>query len=102
MSSKYAMSKSERETFVAILDQLRSITSDCRADMHEPDEQELSAKVRGRKLDNAAVDGELVVTLKRIVWGPHDTKAQTQTMDIHLADLIALARMAKLPPAFDA
>ena len=67
---------------------LQAITEDCRDDMHEPEEQELYAKVTGRTLDNAGVDGELTVRLSRD-GGPW--------VDFNLANLLNLARMAVLP-----
>jgi hypothetical protein len=78
-----------------ILDGLRKFTKDCREDMHEPDEQGISATVVGDHLDNACGDfistkvinryQEFVVVLK------NDKKKQ---FTVNLADLIALARRA--------
>ena len=72
-------------------DGLRKFTQDCRPDMHEPDESGITAKVRGKILDNAFGEGdsnELVVVLKNF-----DTK---KTFEINLASLIALARRTHL------
>jgi hypothetical protein len=82
------------------LDRLLAITSGCRTDMHEPDEQGLKAMVVGDHLDNACghyigveqiVGGfqEFVVILKRF-----DEKEGWQTESFNLANLIALARQA--------
>lgn len=79
--------------------EVAAITSDCRDDMHEPDEQGLEAHVVGWKLDNACVDHidveflergtqEIVVVLTR----DHGRRVEK----FNLARLIALARMAKL------
>ena len=67
---------------------LRRFTHDCRVDMHEPDEQNLSAKVVGRYFDNAYGEweqgNEKIVVLKK----------GKKTFKINLATLIALARLA--------
>jgi hypothetical protein len=79
------------------LERLLDITEGCRPDMHEPDEQELTARVVGWKFDNAsgedinvqAIDQgwqELVVILKRYVDG------DVKIAHFNLATLIALAR----------
>ena len=79
---------------------LRSITHDCRTDMHEPDEQHVTAHVIGNHLDNAMGDHiveelievnshELVVIIQR--GGEYPQRAR-----FNLADLIALARAAEL------
>lgn len=85
------------ESFKRDLDRLKGITKECRPDMHEPDEQELSARVVGDHLDNAngdhvAIDPieggyqEFVVILRR----------DGMVERFNLASLIALARMAKV------
>lgn len=77
---------------------LKKFTADCRPDMHEPDEQGLSASVVGTRLDNAfgtmiegsCLDGnfqESVVILH---------KADGTSRRFNLATLIALARAADL------
>ncbi len=77
---------------------LLAITDGCRDDMHEPDEQGLSARVVGSHLDNAFGDHisgeflekgyqELVVILNR-----DDGRAEK----FNLASLIALARKASV------
>jgi hypothetical protein len=78
-------------TFKNDLKRLRSITVDCRDDMHEPDEQEVTAKVIGKTLDNAFScppakfsHNELMVVIER------DGKEEY----FNLANLIALARVA--------
>lgn len=82
-----------------MLARLLAITSDCRDDMHEPDEQSLKARVIGNHLDNAfghsviedfLVKGyqELVVVLER----EDDGRVEV----FNLASLIALARKAQV------
>ena len=67
---------------------LKEFTKKCRHDMHEPDEQGISAKVIGTKLDNAfgcsGMCDEIVVIL-------NDSINQL-FMKVNLADLIAWAR----------
>lgn len=69
---------------------LQSFTKECRPDMHEPDEQGISATVVGQKLDNAhgagVQSGELVVILTK---EGDDGKT---VLPINLATLIAMAR----------
>jgi hypothetical protein len=76
---------------------LLAITEGCRDDMHEPDEQGISARVVGTRLDNAFGDSvtgeflergyqELVVILER--------ESDGRTEKFNLASLIALARKA--------
>ncbi len=76
----------------AVRDTLRYATQACREDMHEPDEQGISASVGGDHLDNAmSVEnpcGEIVVRLAK------DDGAES-TWRFNLADLIALARKAE-------
>jgi hypothetical protein len=80
-----------------ILRQLKLFTVDCRFDMHEPDEQGISAEVVGDHLDNAMgncimaesnIRQEFVVILKN---------EDNEELKVNLADLIALARLAKFP-----
>jgi hypothetical protein len=74
-------------TLAQTLADLRHITDGCRADMHEPDEQDLTAVVTGMVLDNAGwTEREIMVRLSR------DGYYQS----FNLADLIALARKAVL------
>lgn len=79
---------------------LRDITEGCRPDMHEPDEQELTARVVGSHLDNAMGDRvepelveegaqEFVVILERGDEGSGDA---ARSESFNLASLIALAR----------
>lgn len=83
-----------------IRNRLRAITTDCRPDMHEPDEQGIKCRVIGDHLDNAfgnsvitehIVGGfqEFVVVLERLKDG------KIVTDRFNLADLIALARRAQ-------
>lgn len=80
--------------------ELLRITEGCRPDMHEPDEQDLSATVIGDHLDNtmgeyvnarAIEQGyqEYVVVLRRRL----PTGMRTEYSRINLATLIALARV---------
>lgn len=84
---------------VEILRALLRFTDGCRDSMHEPDEQDVFAKVVGDHLDNAFgntvrgkfADGspcsqEFVVRLRR----------GNRRLDVNLADLIALARRAEV------
>jgi hypothetical protein len=83
-----------------ILEELIEFTKGCRNDMHEPDEQEVSALVVGDHLDNAMGNQiiyredftyqEYVVVLKRKGEGG------TKEFKINLATLIALARLSDL------
>lgn len=76
------------------LDRLRSVTQGCRPDMHEPDEQGVTATVSGDHLDNAMGDdpahshGEFIVTIAR------EESHGTVIEHFNLASLIALARRA--------
>ena len=79
---------------------LQNITDGCRPDMHEPDEQDLTAQVVGTKLDNATgtyiseraiASGyqEFVVILTR-----EAEDGKRQTFRAYQPDLIAPARIA--------
>ena len=77
-------------------DRLNKFTEGCRDDMHEPDEQGITAIVAGDHLDNAFGDnpnevGEYVVVLKREFSNGH-----IGVECFNLANLIALARKASL------
>lgn len=80
------------------LKKLKEFTRECREDMHEPDEVEISAEVIGTKLDNAF--GEEIITShleegwQELVVVMHDR--DHTLFKINLATLIALARKAKL------
>ena len=73
--------------FLEALEKLQDATRDCRVNMHEPDEQGITAEVTGSILDNAGVSGELTVIIFR------DNRPAAV---INLASLIALARVADL------
>lgn len=88
------MNKDTEQYLVDLGAKLLSVTTGCRDDMHEPDEQDVTARVIGTKLDNACgelvssdalLNGyqELVVVLDR-----HYVPAT-----FNLASLIALARI---------
>lgn len=79
---------------------LQRFTKPCRIDMHEPNEQEISAHVVGTSLDNACGESiredaitrgyqEIVVILRNGETGEH--------LKLNLACLIALARLASIP-----
>lgn len=85
------MTRYAYDAFAAELERLEDITKGCRADMHEPDEQGMAAKVVGRVFDNAGTPGEMKVRLTR----------HGMVEDFRLADLVALARMARLRPPLD-
>ena len=77
-----------------MLYRLLVVTRNCRTDMHEPDEQGISAIVTGYELDNAMGDrpnincGEFTVGIK--------DEDENEIEWFNLATLIALARKAKL------
>lgn len=89
------------------LEKLLQITEGCRENMHEPDEQGLSAVVFGSRFDNAFPtegeiagefvnvhpDSELKVKLIR------ERGDEVESSFFNLADLIALARKAQLDTA---
>ncbi len=87
------------------LDDLQKITRNCRDDMHEPDEQGLSAAVVGTKLDNAFgeeifsgkdhPEQEIVIILKREIPSIYSNSTRVITKEFNLCDLIALARKAE-------
>ncbi len=96
-------------TIAKSLENLLDITRGCRPDMHEPDEQGLTAIVTGLHLDNA--DGnqrilvretpeaeEIIVTLRR----DQDGQGWYSQIQINLATLIALARRAAFHPTYSA
>jgi len=82
-----------------VLTNLREITKDCNEDMHEPDNNGVTARVVGTQLDNAwgtdirgsAVEDdyqEFIVIIKR-----EAPNGQYIERKFNLASLIALARM---------
>jgi hypothetical protein len=82
-----------------LLKDLNNFTKDCRDDMHEPDEQEITAFIVGNRFDNAHGEDielwrienelqELVVILRK--------EGKDKCFKINLASLIALARKAKI------
>ena len=68
------------------LDRLARVTKGCRKSMHEPDEQDVDAKVAGWVLDNAGSSAEICIFISQ----------GDRTEVINLATLIALARLAKV------
>ena len=85
------------------LDKLQAFTISCRDDMHEPDEQGISAVVLGNLLDNAMGDYPEVIKRSYADDGPSPfmeyvvclKDEEGDQMWINLATLIALARKAK-------
>jgi hypothetical protein len=71
-------------------DRLRLKTAKCRPDMHEPDEQDIYARVTGTHLDNAFGDNPYHNCLELTV-GLGDEQGNDCEW-FNLADLIALAR----------
>jgi hypothetical protein len=88
-----SLSKQEQEHLAPILASLCDVTTECRGDMHEPDEQGIKAVVLGDHLDNAmGADpdtnyGEFTVGIQQ--W---EDDVVVNTAWFNLADLIALAR----------
>jgi hypothetical protein len=89
MHTKYMKNFAER---------LLDVTKGCRDDMHEPDEQEVAARVVGTVLDNAFGNGveedalvqghqELVIIIERDLNG-----GKRRWEKFNLATLIAMAR----------
>ena len=72
----------------ALLKELKKFTKDCRHDMHEPDEQGITAKIVGNHLDNAC--GEDVYSEEYVII----LIKERAKFKINLATLIAFARQA--------
>ena len=77
----------------AILETLKTVTIDCRPDMHEPDEQGIGAVVTGLALDNA-MGADPYTNCQELTVGI-TANVDGNISWFNLADLIALARMAK-------
>lgn len=74
-----------------IVTRLREMTIICRDDMHEPDEQDVSAKVRGNHLDNAfGGDASPDENCNEFTVGITDGSGKTEWFN--LADLLAIVR----------
>lgn len=87
-----------------LLARLQAFTADCRLDMHEPDEQDITATVKGKSFDNAygnepTYGNEIIVTLKRRLVEPDQDGYRVARLNINLANLIALARLVTLERA---
>lgn len=79
---------------LATLDRLKKVTSHCRDDMHEPDNQDISAVVTGTHLDNAMGNDPYKNCCEFTVG---ITKGEGNSYEwFNLATLIALARKAEL------
>lgn len=74
------------------LARLLDITEPCRFDMHEPDNQGVSAVVTGTHLDNAMGDDPYRNFCEFTVGITQDERTEW----FNLATLIALARMARI------
>lgn len=86
--------KKLKESFSDMASLLLKATEGCRTDMHEPDEQGLSAKVIGEKLDNAFGED---VTINGLTFGYQEMvfvliKNDVKTFSFNMASLLALAR----------
>lgn len=85
-----------------MLKRLQEITNNCRFDMHEPDEQDLEARVVGDHLDNAfgeRIDEEMLEGGYQefvVVLQKRDSQGRRIIERFNLATLIALARLARL------
>lgn len=79
------------------LERLQQITEGCREDMHEPDEQGLSARVLGIKLDNAFPPSDPSHELRVMLTRGEANQFVTEYFS--LATLIALARKADIAEA---
>lgn len=82
-----------------MLNDLLDITSGCREDMHEPDEQGVEAKVVGFTLDNAMGDSIIPKAMKDgwqefVVTITKESKGKKVSKNFNLASLIALAKKA--------
>ena len=84
-----------------ILRQLKLFTVDCRHDMHEPDEQGISAEVIGDHLDNAMGNHIMTEPNARQEFLVILRNEDNDELHLNLADLIALARLAKFPVKFE-
>lgn len=71
-------------------ERLIAITEDCRDDMHEPDEQDVSAIVKGNHLDNAMGDDP---SYNCNEFSVQIIREDGQKEWFNLATLIALARI---------
>ena len=71
---------------------LLEITDGCRADMHEPDNNGVSATVEGVQLDNAFGDSGMTDELVVIITKEQD-HGDDCIMKFNLATLIAFARV---------
>lgn len=86
--------------FNQMLKHLQQVTKDCRENMHEPDEQNLTVLIRGHIFDNSMGShpdknqGEITIGFVDDTVPPYlqDEKAEW----FNLANLIALARKANI------
>lgn len=90
-----------------IIKRLRAVTVGCSPDMHEPDEQEVSARVVGYRLDNACgssielhkiIEGyqEYVIIVEA---GRHEPYPAVHSEAFNLADLLAIVRNVDIEPS---
>lgn len=80
--------------FKSTLARLKEKTKDCNIQMHEPDNENIYAIVTGTHLDNAMGDNPCKNCLEYTV-GLGDESGNNREW-FNLADLIALARLAKI------
>lgn len=89
------MDKKTVELLRAELIRLQDITKDCRDDMEDPGEEDLTATLEGDNFNNAGNLDEMVVVLRL------QTEYGKVVEEFRIADLIALARLANLPETRD-
>lgn len=77
-----------------MLKRLNKITTNCREDMHEPDEQGVNVTVSGYRFDNAFGDDPMINRAEYTVRLMNENTFEYEWFN--LATLIALARKAKL------
>jgi hypothetical protein len=83
-----------------ILRKLKLFTVDCRHDMHDPINQGIKASVIGDHLDNAMGNHIMTEPNARQEFLVILRNEDNDELHLNLADLIALARLAKFPVLF--
>ena len=83
----------EKQWMTEMRDRLCDITGKCRNDMHEPDEQGISAIMTGHLFDNACGD-QPMDNCSEMTIGLRNREGRTEWFN--LASLIALARKAQI------
>ena len=99
------------KTLIETRDAIRKFTANCREDLHEPDEQGIKGVVKGKGFDNANCPVLNVKIPQKDIWrdvpglGKFNTynlflelrNGDGEVLNLNLADLVNLARHAKLP-----